>query len=58
MKFDYILLFAVAILTVAGAQTFAGTTHLLRFLHGALLGTSIGCTVLGLILYTRSSKKS
>lgn len=57
MKFDYTVLFAVAILNVALGQTLDGTTHLVRFLHGVLVGTSIGCTVLGLVLYRRSSQK-
>ena len=59
MKFDYTVLFAVAILTVAIGQALDDTTaHLARFLHGILLRTSIACTVLGLVVYTRSSKKS
>ena len=59
MKLDYTVLFAAAIPTVAMGQTLDGTTtHLIRFLHGVLVGTSIGCTVLGLVLYMRSSKKS
>ena len=58
MKFDYIVLFAAAILAVATGQTFDGTTtHLARFLHSVLVVTLIGCTVLGLVLYTRSSGK-
>lgn len=57
MKLDYTVLIAVAILSVAVGQTLDGTTHLARFLHGVLVGTSIGCTVLGLVLYTRSPKK-
>jgi hypothetical protein len=50
MKLDYTVLFAAAILSVAMGQTLDGTTtHLMRFLHGVLVGTSIGCTVLGLV---------
>lgn len=58
MKLDYTSLFIAAILTVAVGQTLEETTtHIARFLHGVLVGTSIGCSVLGLVLYTRSSKK-
>ena len=58
MKYDYTILFAAAILTVALGQSFDGTTtHLARFLHGVLVGTSIGCTVLGLVWHMRSSRK-
>lgn len=58
MKLDHTILFAAAILSVAMGQTLDGTTtHLMRFLHGVLVGTSIGCTVLGLVLYMKSSKK-
>ena len=58
MKIDYTVLFAAAILSVAMGQTLDGTTtHLMRFLHGVLVGTSIACTVLGLVLYLQSSKK-
>lgn len=58
MKYDYTLLFAAAILSVAVGQTLDDmTSHIARFLHGVLVGASIGCTVLGLVLYTRSAKK-
>ena len=58
MKFDYTVLFAAAILTVALGQTLDNsTTHIAQFLHGVLVGTSIACSVLGLVLYTRSSKQ-
>ena len=57
MKLDYISLFIAAILTVAVGQTLEETTtHIARFLHGILVGTSIGCSVLELVLYTRSPK--
>ena len=58
MKYDHTLLFAIAILSVALGQTVDdATSHLARFLHGVLIGASIGCTVLGLVLYMKPAKK-
>jgi hypothetical protein len=58
MKYDHMLLFAVAILAVAVGQILGDTTSdIARFLHGALLRVSVGCTVLGLALYMKSSRK-
>lgn len=57
MKLDYASLFIAAILTVALVQLLEGNmNHIATFLHGAMVGTSIGCSLLGVILYTRASK--
>jgi hypothetical protein len=57
MKFDYKSLFIAAILTVALGQLFeGGTTHIANALRGALVGTSIGCSIWGIVLHIKASK--
>jgi hypothetical protein len=48
-----------AVMLLAASQTLDGMiTPVARFLHGVLIGMSIACSVLGLVLYTQSTKKS
>jgi hypothetical protein len=58
MKYDFNALLIAAVLMLAVSQTLDGmTTPLARFLHGLLIGLSIVCSVTGLVLYTRASRK-
>jgi len=59
MKYDYNALLIASVIMLAVAQTLDGmVTPLARFLHGFLVGLSIVCSVVGLVLYTRAPKKS
>jgi hypothetical protein len=59
MKDNYSALLFAAVMLLAASQTLDGMiTPVARFLHGVLIGMSIACSVLGLVLYTQSTKKS
>jgi hypothetical protein len=58
MKYDYNSPLIAAILMLGVSQTLDGMATLIaQFFHGVLIGLSIVCSVIGLVLYTRSSKK-
>jgi hypothetical protein len=59
MKDNYSALLIAGVMLVAVSQTLESlTTPVARFLHGLLIGMSIVCSVIGLVLYTQSTKKS
>jgi hypothetical protein len=58
MKDNYTSLLIAGVMLVAVSQTLEGiASPAARFGHGVLIGLSIVCSVLGLILYVRPSKK-
>lgn len=58
MKSDYNAFFIASLLMLGVSQTLEGlATPIGLFLHGFLVGLSIVCIVLGLILYARSPRK-
>jgi uncharacterized membrane protein YccC len=59
MKDNYSALLIAAVMLLGVSQALDGmVTPLARFLHGVLIGMSIACSVIGLVLYVQSTKKA
>jgi hypothetical protein len=59
MKDNYTALLIAGVMLVAVSQALEGmATPLAQFLHGVLIGLSIVCSAIGLVLYARSAKKA
>jgi hypothetical protein len=58
VKYDHTSLFIAAILLTATSQAIESIqTPVGNFVHGVIVGMSIVCSVVGLVLYTQSQKK-
>jgi hypothetical protein len=58
MKDNYSALLIAAVMLLGVSQALDGmVTPIARFLNGVLIGLSIVCSVIGLVLYVRSTKK-
>jgi hypothetical protein len=58
MKLEYNSLLIAAVILLGVGQALEGLTTPVRlFLHGVLVGLSIVCRVLGLVLYVRSPRR-
>ena len=58
MKLEYNSLLIASVILLGVGQTLEGlTTPMGLFLHGVLVGLSIVCSVLGLVLYVRRPKR-
>jgi riboflavin transporter FmnP len=56
MKLDYQTILVIAVLLVALSQVLDGVqSPLAPFLHGLLVGLSIACSIIGLLLHGRRS---
>lgn len=59
MEDNFSVLLIAFVLLVGVSQALVGlSTPVARFIHGALIGMSIVCSVLGLVLYVRPTKRS
>jgi len=57
-KYDYGTLFLMALLLVTASQAAESVqTPVGRFIRGVMIGMSIACSFIGLLLYLQSQKK-